>query len=189
MLRISYLAFVFLVFAPPCLFAQSQSTATLSSGSGLKLSAVPEVVVAHLPDLPAGKGAWVERVDPKSPAYQGGLRKHDIIVRVAEDAVLSARHCAEKLAKVKSGDSIELTIFRGGQEMTIAISGLAEEGNSKVYSTPKSFLKPGGPPAVSVQCQPKDNGKLDITILYYANNSGKLDSLSLSGALGDIETE
>ena len=57
------------------------------------------------------------------------------------------------------------------------------------YLAPKGTFKPGGPPAVTIQLQSLENGRLNLVLTFYANNSGKMERLAYQGNLGAIEKQ
>ncbi|MBI3409445.1 MAG: PDZ domain-containing protein [Planctomycetes bacterium] len=189
MSRFGLLASLGILLSP--YFALAQSTQPDSSASlGLKLAPVPEALYAQMPELPNGKGILIDKIDSEHAAFRGGLRRHDIVTRAAGKPVQDSTELLHNLGRVQAGQILELTLFRAGKEKTLPFTiPRPDEKGLNAFTAPKSFLKPGGPPAVSVQCQPMDNGKLDVTILYYVNNSAKLDRLNFTGAINDIETQ
>lgn len=60
---------------------------------------------------------------------------------------------------------------------------------AKASEPPKGFLKPGGPPAVRLQCEPAGNGQFHLTISFYSERTGKLERLACSGSLDAIEEQ
>jgi len=54
-------------------------------------------------------------------------------------------------------------------------------------NSPRPALKPVGPPAVDVEAQRLESGKLQITFTYY-QGTGKLERVKCSGSITDIET-
>lgn len=176
------------LFAP--LFAFAQHTDKSVSPSTLKLGQVPEVLYSQVPELPKSQGALVEGIEEDSPAFRGGLRKHDIVVKFDNAPIENAKAMLEKLAQMKPGEIAELTLFRAGQAKILPFTlPKADETGLNAYTPPKGFLKGGSPPPVSIQAQPMDKGQFTVTILYYAENSGKLERLNLHGLLPEIETQ
>jgi hypothetical protein len=76
-----------------------------------------------------------------------------------------------------------LVLLRGGKEMKVDVSLHVAE------SEVKGAVKPGGPPAVSMDCTVLDGGKMQITFQYYSESSGKLESLTCTGSLPEIEQQ
>ena len=85
------------------------------------------------------------------------------------------------------------TLFRAGREMLLAFAAHRQDDGKEQLangvSAPKALIKPGGPPAVTIQFQPMDNGRLNLVLSFYSDNSGKMESLAYRGALGDIEQQ
>jgi hypothetical protein len=57
------------------------------------------------------------------------------------------------------------------------------------FAVSKALPKPGGPPAVTVEAEPLEQGKFRVVLRFYAANSGKLEEVPCSGSLGEIEAE
>jgi serine protease Do len=64
-------------------------------------------------------GALILRVEPTSPAYQGGIRRGDIIVKFGEDDV--DRFLADIIQQYQVGEEVEITVFREGDEEMLEI--------------------------------------------------------------------
>jgi hypothetical protein len=56
-------------------------------------------------------------------------------------------------------------------------------------STVKGAIKPGGPPAVAIECTYLKDGKLQLVLAYYGAATSKLETLTCSGSLGEIEQQ
>lgn len=57
--------------------------------------------------------AYVERIEPGSPADKLGLRRDDLIVRIDERTVRSCEEFNESMARLHAGDKVKLTWKRG----------------------------------------------------------------------------
>jgi len=69
-------------------------------------------------DLGEG-GVVVQHVVNDSPAAKAGLKPHDVITKVGDDAVLDQRQLGETIRSAKPGDTVKLTIIRGAQEQAL----------------------------------------------------------------------
>lgn len=148
---------------------------------GVRLGPVPEALYAHMPHLP--KYAWlVEDVAADGPIHKAGLRRHDIILSVAGQ---SPKNSAELFTNLLegAGKKLSLAIVRQGKERPLTLALPSAD------SLAKSSLKPGGPPAVTVQAQPQKDGQLQLTIYYYPENSSKIERLSCQAPVADIEKQ
>lgn len=74
------------------------------------------VIGAQLDPKSAG-GVKLAEVHPKSPAETSGMRKDDIILKIADEEVLTASAFSAKLAKRKPGETVVITFRRGDSEM------------------------------------------------------------------------
>ncbi len=65
-------------------------------------------------DLP--KGAWIETVEKESGAYMAGILPGDVITSADGNKIESIEDLIKVIQSKKVGDSIELTVFRAGQD-------------------------------------------------------------------------
>jgi serine protease Do len=65
-------------------------------------------------------GALVLRVDPTSPAYEGGIQRGDIIVKFGQEDV--NRSLADIIQEHGVGEDIEITILREGSEEVLVVT-------------------------------------------------------------------
>lgn len=75
--------------------------------------------LANALGLDRNEGAIITRVTPNSPAARSGLRTGDVVIAVAGEPVRSAADLRNKIGLLRVGDSIELTVLRDGETMTI----------------------------------------------------------------------
>jgi Do/DeqQ family serine protease len=68
---------------------------------------------------PGIKGALIVGVYIDSPADMAGVRSGDIVVAVNGEAVSGIRDLLDKITRHNPGERIQVTIFRGPQEMTL----------------------------------------------------------------------
>lgn len=146
---------------------------------------VPEILYQHLTELPAGQGLVVERVKAKSPAARMGLQPYDVLLRFANRPVTDVQHLAGLLWALPPGNSSKIEVIRNGKPLMLS----CQVQQADLPALPKALVKPVGPPAVNVQAEPLPNGKLKLTLTYYAGNGGKLEALTCTGNLEEIETQ
>lgn len=85
---------------------------------GINVSEIPEMLQAHL-DVPVGQGVLVRLVSPGSAADRAGLRVHDVILKVAGEAVASQLDLANLVSRHNVGDKIEIELLRKGGAQTM----------------------------------------------------------------------
>lgn len=78
---------------------------------GVATSPAAETLVEQL-GLPAGTGLVVDFVDPGSPAAKAGLRKHDLLVKLADQILVNQPQMAVLVRTYKPGDKVVLTLMR-----------------------------------------------------------------------------
>jgi hypothetical protein len=155
---------------------------------GLTLAKIPEALYAQMPPLAKNHGVLVEAVEPNSPAWRGGLRRYDIIMSL--DSAKSPADVNAVAEKLKRAKLPKVTVLRAGREVVLAFDASRKDAvPEKDLLAPKSYLKAGGPPAVTVQVQPLDDGQLNLVLTFYSANSGKLESLTCDGTIENIESQ
>ena len=81
------------------------------------VSVTPQLAFSN--DLKVERGALVVRVEPEGPAEAVGLRSDDVIVAFAGEVVEDLHHFHAMLAGRKPGETVEVTVWRGGQTITV----------------------------------------------------------------------
>lgn len=121
-------------FAIPIQTAQRIATQILSSGKashpylGIKMvERSPELLKKLAADPQFGAAAQVDRgvivieVLPNTPAAKGGLKKGDVIQKVASQAVSSPNDVQEQVESSEIGKTLSLEVRRAGQQQTLQI--------------------------------------------------------------------
>ena len=72
--------------------------------------------------LPVESGAIVGQVEPGSGADAAGVRRGDIIVRLGNDPIDNAGDLFGALRDYQPGDTVELTVVRDGEELTLDVT-------------------------------------------------------------------
>jgi hypothetical protein len=112
----------------------------------MKLTPFIGVVTRELsPDLrahvgvPEGFGLVVSEVMPESPAQQGGVQPHDVLITLGDQRLVNAEQLMALVRERKKGDEITLGIKRSGEERKLTLT--VSEKNLPVLS---SFDSPRG---------------------------------------------
>ncbi len=79
----------------------------------------PEDALALGLDLP--RGAWVDVVRPGSPAFEGGLRDGDVIVRFRGKEIHDLNHLINMVSMAPIGQPAEVVIWRGGKHHALNV--------------------------------------------------------------------
>jgi hypothetical protein len=98
-------------------------------GVEMKLTPFIGVVTRELsPDLrahvgvPEGFGLVVAEVMPDSPAQQGGVRPHDVLITFGDQRLANVEQLMALVRERKKGDPITLGIKRGGEEQKLTLT-------------------------------------------------------------------
>jgi serine protease Do len=78
--------------------------------------------VAERFDLPVDSGALVQTVEPGSGADEGGVRVNDVITALEDAEIASYGDLFGALRDYQPGDTVGLTVVRGGEERTLNVT-------------------------------------------------------------------
>jgi serine protease Do len=137
-------------FAIPASTAENVIASLKESGTvtrgwlGVQIQPVTEDIAESL-GLKDAKGAIVAAVTEESPALAAGIQQGDTILKVDGKDVSDSRDLARKVAQIKPGQSVPVTLVRDGKTMDLSVKigampaeqnmaaakgGEAEEGQS-----------------------------------------------------------
>jgi hypothetical protein len=104
--------------------AQTKQNAWL----GISTREASEDLTSQL-DLEAGVGLVVTYVGPDSPAEKAGLKKHDVLVRFGDQALVHPAQLRKLVRVHKQGDEIQLVFYRNGKQKKASVTlGKTEAG-------------------------------------------------------------
>ncbi|MEY2584383.1 MAG: serine protease Do, partial [Verrucomicrobiota bacterium] len=101
------------------------------------------------------KGVVVRTIEADAPAYKSDLRPFDVITQVDGAAVTTDTQLQREILKKKIGQNVELTVWRKGQTMKIAVT-TGELPND--ISRASNELNPPVPP------KPEDSNKFGLQV-------------------------
>ena len=87
----------------------------------------PQLAAAN--DLTVQNGAWVQDVTAGSPAAQGGMQSGDIITAVNGQTLDENTPLVTALMKYKVGDTVQVTVQRNGQSLTLSVTLIERPAN------------------------------------------------------------
>ncbi|TVP74534.1 MAG: PDZ domain-containing protein [Gemmatimonadales bacterium] len=71
--------------------------------------------------LPRAAGAFVDQIQPGTPAEEAGLRQEDVIVAIDGDAVERPSQLQSLIVQKRPGDRVTLRLYRDGEAMDVQI--------------------------------------------------------------------
>ena len=74
------------------------------------------------------RGAFVNQIDRRSPAYQAGLQPTDVIVSFNGQSVDDPSHLVRLVADAKAGTTATVGVIRQGRQLTLHIPVIQREG-------------------------------------------------------------
>jgi S1-C subfamily serine protease len=87
---------------------------------GIQSGSLPDEMRSSM-GLPESEGVLIETVVPDSPADKAGLRKGDVLVRVAGYSV-NRRTLVRRLARIGAGEKVTVQIVRDGESMGLPLT-------------------------------------------------------------------
>lgn len=86
---------------------------------GLSTEDVSEALTSQL-GLKPGQGLVVVFVAPDSPAAKAGIQKYDVIEELGDQTLVDPGQLRKLIQMQKEGDTIKLTLHRGGKKQTVS---------------------------------------------------------------------
>ncbi len=74
-----------------------------------------------------GRGVWVQKVEPNSPAAAAGVRVGDTIVAVDNEPVKGGTELQQVLIKKEVGDMVSLELLRGAEKLKVDVELVKRE--------------------------------------------------------------
>ena len=71
--------------------------------------------------VPEVYGAIIHKVFPRTPAEQGGLREHDVILQIGEETVKSAEDARRLIDLANVGETIPMKVLRGSRTVQVSV--------------------------------------------------------------------
>jgi S1-C subfamily serine protease len=108
-------------FIVPQLIATGHVTHTGRASLGVGVVTV-DASVAEQNNLPVDHGVLIASVTPNGPAATAGLRAGDVILQIDNTPITSVQSLGDALLSKSPGDTVAVTINRGGQQMTVNVT-------------------------------------------------------------------
>ena len=67
-------------------------------------------------------GAYVQSVEPDSPAYKAGIREKDIIVKLGNYKIENVNDLSRALRNLNAGETVTVIVYRSGAEVKLTIT-------------------------------------------------------------------
>ncbi|WP_373503872.1 Do family serine endopeptidase [Aestuariivirga sp.] len=129
-------------FAIPASTAQNVIASLKESGTvtrgwlGVQIQPVTEDIAESL-GLSDAKGAIVADVTDESPALAAGIKQGDTILKMGDKDISDSRDLARKVAQIKPGQSVPMTLVRDGKTMELSVEIGTMPSEPKMASSDK----------------------------------------------------
>lgn len=87
-------------------------------------------------------GVLIRYMEPGSNAEQNGLQIGDIILAIDSTAIPDAAALNACLAQIRVGDTVQITVFRAGTEVTLTVTFGASAQQTETDAAPEETLPP-----------------------------------------------
>ncbi|MCX7880554.1 MAG: Do family serine endopeptidase [Ignavibacteria bacterium] len=88
------------------------------------------------------KGAFVNEIEPNSPAEKAGIQVEDVILAVDGKEINSSNELQVEIAKRRPGETVELTIWRNRKEIKLKVKLASRERGELVEERNTDFIEP-----------------------------------------------
>ena len=100
---------------------------------GVGVENVTPALASHLA-IPEGEGLLVEHVAADSPAAKAGIQRHDVLMRVGDQKLLSAEQFVKLIHQQKPGEKCSLELMRQGKKDNVEVT--LGEMPANIYERP-----------------------------------------------------
>jgi serine protease Do len=146
---------------------QIRKTGRIKRGKiGVAISPLNEEVAQSLA-LDSPKGAYVNKVDPGSPAEIGGIIPGDVILKFNDKDIEKASDLPRVVGEVAPGNKVLVDVWRKGAKKTISLTVVDSETDPKQLSSNKTEVNPNAGYKTSLGVVVKDisdNKKRELNI-------------------------
>lgn len=134
---------------------------------GVGVEDVTPALASHLA-IPEGEGLLVEHVAPDSPAAKAGIERHDVLLRVGDQKLLSAEQFVKLIHAQKPGEKCSLELMRRGKKENVEVT-LGEMPANMMQRPHAEWMRP----------HREDNGMANAQRQRRGSEWERFDSLSL----------
>ena len=88
---------------------------------GVATEPVPLAVARQL-GLDPGQGMMVIDVMGQTPAFNAGIKQHDVLLKLGEHALVTSQQLRKLVREHQGGDQVHLTVIRAGQTLNLVVT-------------------------------------------------------------------
>jgi serine protease Do len=109
--------------------------------------------------LKEAKGALVAQVIPGDPADKGGIKISDVIVKVAGQPVEDASALLSRIASMRPGDRVQLTVWRQNHLVDLTVTLGERKANFMAEQQQNGRKSPAAATVLGLSVRPVDGGE------------------------------
>ena len=149
-------------FAVPADLAQEVVEDLIDDGTvqrgylGVRIQPVTAEIAETL-ELETARGALVSDLEDDTPAAQAGVEAGDVIREVNGLPVRDPRTLSRRIASIDPDETVELTIVRDGEEITVPVT-LGELEGGEIAAVPAEDVEPSSVEGLGLEVAPNDGG-------------------------------
>ena len=149
-------------FAVPAGLAQEVVEDLIDDGTvqrgylGVRIQPVTDDIAESL-GLETARGALVSQADDGTPAADAGIRAGDVIREVNGQSIRGPRVLSRRIASIDPDETVDLTIVRDGEELTVPVK-LGELEGTQTARAPED-VEPSSMEGLGLEVTPNENGE------------------------------
>jgi serine protease Do len=151
-------------FAIPASIAKDIVTTLRDNGKvtrgwlGVQIQPVTDEIAESM-GITGAKGALVSDVTENSPAAKAGIRTGDTVVSVNGTEVLEPKDLARRVAQIKPGEPVEITVIRDGKPTNLSVEIGTMPADIEVGEAPIVKPSPASLSSLGLSLEKSDGGE------------------------------
>jgi serine protease Do len=136
---------------------------------GVQIQPVTDEIAESM-GLGASKGALVSDVTKDSPASKAGIRTGDTVVSVNGTDVMEPKDLARRVAQIKPGEPVQITVVRDGKPTTLSVEIGTMPADVELGAAPESKPAPASLSSLGLSLEKNASGE-GVTITTVESGS------------------
>jgi Do/DeqQ family serine protease len=91
-------------------------------------------------DIDITEGVYIDSLIPESSAYDAGMKKGDVIIRIDENEIKTSPELLEEIGSHRPGDKVSITFIRDGKQNRVNVTLKNRSGNLDIVKVEESAV-------------------------------------------------